>query len=79
MTKKEQQNFRVIRETMVNTPESLLTIEPGTTVSVPCTDFASLGSVRSAATRLNQRAGWAEYEVATPDNGATIIIKRNNK
>lgn len=69
--------FRVIRETTVNTPESMLTMPKGKTVSVPCKDFAPYGTVKSAATRLNQRVGRTEFEVTTPDNGATIIIKRN--
>lgn len=74
---KNQDTMQVIRETQVNTPESMLTIKPGTTVSVPCTEFSPLGTVKSAATRLNQRAGFTEFEVTTPDNGATITIKRN--
>lgn len=73
----EKNGFRVVRETLVNTPESMLTVEPGSTVEVSCVDFAPYGTVKSAATRLNQRAGFVEYEVASPDNGATIIIKRN--
>lgn len=73
----EKKQFHVIRETMVNAPESMLTIGRGDTVSVPCTDFAPLTTVRSAATRLNQRSGFTEFEVSMPDNGATIIIKRN--
>lgn len=71
--------IRVIRETQVNTPESLLTVAKGSTVSISCTEFAPLGTVKSAATRLNQRAGFTEFEITTPDNGATITIKRNNK
>lgn len=71
--------FRVIRETMVNTPESMLTINPGDVVTVPCTDFAPYGTVKSATTRLNQRSGFTEFETSSPDNGATIIIKRNIK
>lgn len=71
--------FRVIKETQVNTPESMLTIEPGETVEVSCVEFAPYGTVKSAATRLNQRFGWDEFSVNTPDNGATIIIKRNKK
>lgn len=47
--------FRVIRETQVNTPESLLTIAKGHTVTVSCKDFSPLSTVKSAATRLNQR------------------------
>lgn len=69
--------FRVVRETQVNTPESLLTVEKGETVRVSCKDFSSYSTVKSAATRLNQRAGCVEFEITTPDNGATIIIKRN--
>lgn len=76
---KNQATMQVVRETQVNTPESMLTIKPGTTVSIPCTDFSPLATVKSAATRLNQRAGFTEFEVSTPDNGATITIKRNNK
>lgn len=71
--------FRVIRETQVNTPESMLTIKAGETVTVNCADFSPYSTVKSAATRLNQRAGFAEFEVTSPDNGATIIIKRNAK
>lgn len=69
--------FRVIRETTVNTPESMLTMRKGETVSVPCKDFAPYSTVKSATTRLNQRIGRIEFEVSTPDNGATITIKRN--
>lgn len=70
-------DFRVVRETQVNTPESLLTVEKGGMVTVSCKDFSPYSTVKSAATRLNQRAGFVEFEVTTPDNGATIIIKRN--
>jgi hypothetical protein len=69
--------FRVVRETQVNTPESLLTVEKGETVTVSCKDFSPYSTVKSAATRLNQRAGFVEFEITTPDNGATIVIKRN--
>ena len=69
--------FRVIRETQVNAPESLLTVEKGGTVTVSCKDFSPYSTVKSAATRLNQRAGFVEFEITTPDNGATIVIKRN--
>ena len=69
--------FRVIRETTINTPESLLTIAKGHTVTVSCKDFSPYSTVKSAATRLNQRLNKIEFEVTTPDNGATIIIKRN--
>lgn len=69
--------FRVVRETQVNTPESMLTMPKGKTVTVSCKDFSPYSTVKSAATRLNQRLGSIEFEVSTPDNGATIIIKRN--
>ena len=73
--------FRVVRETQretqVNTPESLLTVEKGETVRVSCKDFSPYSTVKSAATRLHQRLNKIEFEVTTPDNGATIIIKRN--
>ncbi len=72
-------NFRVIKETQVNTPESMLTVEPGETVEISCVEFAPYSTIKSAATRLNQRVGWGEFVVDTPDNGATIIIKRNLK
>lgn len=75
--KMAQSEFSVIRETQVNTPESLLTIAKGHTVTVSCKDFSPYSTVKSAATRLNQRAGCVEFEITTPDNGATIIIKRN--
>lgn len=69
--------FRVIKETQVNTPESMLTMPKGETVSISCKDFAPYSTVKSAATRLNQRFNCIEFEVSTPDNGATIVIKRN--
>lgn len=75
----EEKGFHIVRETQVNTPESLLTIAKGTMVNVPCQDFSPYSTVKSAATRLNQRVGFMEFEVSTPDNGATIIIKRNQK
>lgn len=68
--------FKIIREDSVNIPESMLTITPGETITIPCKAFALYGSVKSAATRLNQRAGKKSFEVSTPDNGATITIKR---
>lgn len=75
----EKNGFRIIKETQVNTPESMLTIKPGTTVKVSCVDFSPYYTVMSAKTRLNDRAGFVEFEVSTPDKGATIIIKRNIK
>lgn len=73
----EESKFRVVRVTQVNTPESLLTVEKGETVRVSCKDFSPYSTVKSAASRLNQRFGCIVFEVTTPDNGATIIIKRN--
>ena len=70
-------NFRVIKETQVNTPKSMLTMKKGETVAVPCSMLAPYATVKSAATRLNQRAGKTEFVVTSPDNGATIVIKRN--
>lgn len=74
----EKKSFHVIRETQVNTPESLLTIAMGDTISIPCQEFAPYGTVKSAVTRLNQRLGRIEFEVSTPDNGATIVVKRKD-
>lgn len=70
-------SFRVIKETQVNTPKSMLTMKKGETVTVACSMLAPYGTVKSAATRLNQRAGKTEFVVTSPDNGATIVIKRN--
>lgn len=53
--------FHIVRETQVNTPESLLTVGKGETVRVSCTDFSPYSTVKSAATRLNQRAGLVRY------------------
>lgn len=75
----EEKDIRIVRETIVNAPESLLTIKKGATVSVPCQEFAMLSTVKSAVTRLNQRVGWVEFEVSSPDNGATIVVRRNVK
>lgn len=75
--KMEEKEFHIVRETQVNTPESLLTIAKGARVSVPCQEFSPYSTVKSAATRLNQRAGFTEFEVTSPDNGATIIISRH--
>lgn len=75
----EEKDFRIIKETTVSSTESLLTIPKGKTVSVPCQVFAPYSTVKSAVSRLNQRAEFTEFEVSTPDNGATIIIKRNVK
>lgn len=75
----EKSEMRIIRATQVNTPESLLTVRKGTVATVSAPDFSPLNTVRSAITRLNQRAGFTEFEVSTPDNGATLIIKRNKK
>lgn len=74
----KKNGIRIVRETQVNIPESLLTVRRGTSASVVCTEFASLPAVRCAASRLNQRAGYTEFSISTNDNGATIIIRRNN-
>ena len=74
---KNQDTMRVIRVNRVDTPASMLTIKPGTTATISCADFSRLGTVKSAATRLNQRSGFLEFEVSDIDNGAIIIIKRN--
>lgn len=70
----EKKQMRVIRETQVNTPESLLTIEQGATVEVSCVDFAPFSTVKSASTRLNQRAGFTEFEVTTSDNDDNAVL-----
>lgn len=79
MTKKEMKKngFRIVLQ--ANVPESLQTIVEGETVKVPCVEFASLGVVRSAVARINQNAGYKKFEVGSPDNGATIVIKRNSE
>ena len=58
--------FRVVRETQVNTPESLLTVEKGGTVTVSCKDFSPYSTVKSAATRFNQLTGCVEFESKHP-------------
>ena len=75
--KQEKNQFQVIKETQVNTPKSMLTMKKGACVTIPCSMLAPYGTVKSAATRLNQRAGKTEFVVTSPDNGATIVIKRN--
>ena len=71
--------FKVIRKTTTIATDSLLTLANGEKVEVACTDFAPLQTVHSAASRLNARAGFKEFEITTPDNGAHIIIKRNRQ
>lgn len=73
----EKNTFQIIKETQINTPESMLTMQSGETVEISCKDFSPYSTVKSAATRLNQRFGCIVFEVTTPDNGATIVIKRN--
>lgn len=73
----EKKTFRVVREAVVKIPETLQTLSSGETAEVTCGEFAILGSVHSAACRLNKAAGWKEFEVSTPDNGATIVVRRN--
>jgi hypothetical protein len=73
------EEFRIIKETATNSVKSLLTLAKGKTVSVPCQVFAPYSTVKSAVSRLNQHAGFTEFEVSTPDNGATIVVKRNVK
>lgn len=68
--------MKIIKDQIINTPASMLTIPSGKSVTIRCQDFSPLSTVKSAATRLNQRIGKIEFEVTTPDNGATIIIKR---
>lgn len=73
----KKNTFQIIKETQINTPESMLTMQSGETVEISCKDFSPYSTVKSAATRLNQRFGCIVFEVTTPDNGATIVIKRN--
>nr|WP_315092595.1 hypothetical protein [uncultured Alloprevotella sp.] len=51
----EKSVFRVIKDVQVNTPESMQTIQPGKEIKISCVEFAPYGTVKSAATRLNQR------------------------
>lgn len=71
--------FRIVTDTIINTPESLLTIPSGKQVTVSCVEFSPFSTIRSACCRLNQRAKWTEFECSSPDNGATINIRRNVK
>ena len=75
--KQEKNQFQVIKEPQVNTPKSMLTMKKGEPVTVACSMLAPYGTVKSAATRLNQRAGKREFVVTSPVKGATIVSKRN--
>ncbi len=68
--------FEIVKEMKVNIPASLQKMKEGETVAVRSEDFACLQSVRCAAYRLNQSAGFTAYVVASGDNGATIAISR---
>lgn len=72
----EKEPFRIIKVTAVNSRRSLETIEAGTEVKVPCNIFAPLTTVQSAARRLNLKSGLVEFTVSSPDNGATLVIRR---
>lgn len=76
-TKMEKNHFHVVRKTSIVATDSLLTMHPGETASIPCGDFCCLSTAMSAACRLNQQSTYKEFEVSSPDNGATIVIKRN--
>ena len=69
--------FEVIRKTTIIATDSLLTMSGGEQVEVSCTDFAPLQTVYSAASRLNAKSGFREFEISSPDNGAHIVIRRN--
>lgn len=69
--------FHIVKTLRVNTPKTLLTLKRGQSVKVKAKNFAALTTVKSAACRMNQRRGWTEYEVMSPDNGETLIITRN--
>ena len=58
--------FKIVRETKVNTPESLRTIPVGSSVRIACKDFVSMNTVQAAICRLNQQAGYVEYKVTSP-------------
>lgn len=73
------EKIKIIREERINAPKSLETIPVGKTVEVPCTEFSPYSTVKSAACRLNQKAGYSEFDISTPDNGATIVITRNKR
>lgn len=73
----EECYFKIIRKEIVSAPQSLLTIPAGETVFVSCRDFAPISTVKSAISRLNQKAGRIEFIVTSPDNGATLQITRH--
>ena len=58
--------FEVIRKTTIISTDSLLTL-------------ANAVRQENRKARLNARAGFKEFEITTPDNGAHIIIKRNKQ
>ena len=72
----QKNHFQVIRRTQVVATDSIATLKPGEEVTISCVDFAPMQTVNSAICRLNARAKRKEYACSSPDNGATIIIKR---
>lgn len=75
----KKNHFEIVRKSQIIATDSLMTLHAGEEVTVACSDFAPLSTVMSAVTRLNQRSGWKEFEASSPDNGATIYMKRNEQ
>lgn len=75
MIEKRPTPMEVVPGARVNVRASLLAMQKDSS-SVACQELASLGTVRSTCYRLNQRAGYKEFEVTSPDNGATLVVTR---
>ena len=67
-------NFPVVKKPVI--PDTLLQIPHGKTVRFSCGEIGPMGSVRSAACRLNQRLGREEFTVTPLHNGAMFDVKR---
>lgn len=74
-----KKTFQIITRLVVDTPASLQTIPVGETVTVSVGEFSMLSTIRSSASRLNQLAGFKEYDVEPVNNGEMVRITRHEK
>lgn len=58
-------------------PATFRHIPIGDSATYSCAQAGAYGSAYVAVLRLNKAAGYTEFEIETPDNGANYTVTRN--
>lgn len=70
-----RRTLRIIKKVCI--AETLRQLRAGDSATFSCSTFGAYSSACVAVHRLNKANGYEEYEIETPDNGATYTVTRN--